>query len=112
MIKNNNYKCEFCDKNFSSQSNLTTHKRTSQYCLNIQKEKIPRDKIKIREFRCELCNNLFINKNSLLQHTVLCKSENEQRIIVNNMKNEINVLHQKIEDLKNEIKKKIWKTQN
>jgi hypothetical protein len=40
-MEHNNYKCEFCDKSFSSASNLITHKRTAKFCLKIQKEKFP-----------------------------------------------------------------------
>lgn len=84
-----NYNCEFCNKNFSSQSNLVTHKRTAKYCLNIQKEKIPSAEIKRREFKCEICNNIFVNKNSLLQHTILCKNENTKDIIIKELQDEL-----------------------
>jgi hypothetical protein len=100
-----NYICEFCNKHFSSSSNLITHKRTAKYCLNIQKEKIPSMEIKIREFRCELCNVIFINKNSLSQHTVLCKSENEQKIMINKLEVNIKNKEQQIKDLQDELLK-------
>jgi hypothetical protein len=102
-MDNNNYKCEFCDKNFSSLSNLITHKRSAKYCLKIQKEKFPNTEIKKREFKCELCNIGFANKNLLTLHIISCKIENDQKIILNNLEIKINTLYQDIENKNIEI---------
>ena len=102
-MEHNNYKCEFCDKSFSSASNLITHKRTAKFCLKIQQEKFPNVEIKKREFKCELCANIFKNKNLLNSHITICKIENDQKTIINIYENKIFKLQYDIEIKDREI---------
>ena len=44
--------CEYCKKEFSSKSSLNYHKKTTQYCLKIQKENGVENK---QEYECQIC---------------------------------------------------------
>jgi len=58
-------KCSFCDKNFSSKTNLKQHQKTAKYCLNLQN-------IGISEFECAGCLKKYTTKNNLDRHKQNC----------------------------------------
>lgn len=60
--------CEYCRKKFTSKSNLTTHQKTTKYCLEIQG--------KIGEgFKCEYCTKIYTQSQSLETHISICKEK-------------------------------------
>jgi len=58
-------KCSFCDKNFSSKTNLKQHQKTAKYCLNLQN-------VGISEFECAGCLKKYTTKNNLDRHKQNC----------------------------------------
>ncbi len=60
----NEYKCEWCGKTYTTQSNLTRHKKTSKYCNGTQKE---------IELTCGWCGKIFCDKSNLSRHTKISK---------------------------------------
>jgi hypothetical protein len=92
--------CQYCQKEYSSKSNLLKHQSTTKKCLDLQKSlKIVS---KIQNFICQYCNKNFSSKYSLNNHENVCKSKKEH-IIDNYVKNNDTVLSE-IEFLRNEIK--------
>ncbi len=62
--------CEFCNKTFSSKSNLTAQQTTAKFCLEIQgkhKEE--------KQFKCEYCDKLLTQRSSLEDHYNICKEK-------------------------------------
>ena len=100
------FKCEFCNKNFSNKSNLKTHQIKAKFCLKLQN--ITPDSV----FKCSICDKSFNVKSSCDRHQEIC--------ITNPIKltNEIEelkktILEQKDQALKNALDQiKIYQEQN
>jgi len=89
MIK---MECEFCNKNFSSKSNLKTHQIKAKFCLKLQN--ITPDSM----FKCSICEKGFNVKSSYDRHQSICKSNNSKLIDeIEELKKSL--LSQKIENL-------------
>jgi hypothetical protein len=58
------YKCEFCNKEFSTKTNLTYHKAHTRYCLEKRGSQ--------PEFTCEECKKTFVSDNMLQKHHLKC----------------------------------------
>lgn len=58
-------KCDYCDKFFSTKSNLTNHQKTAKYCLEKQK------KIVVKQYKCN-CYKIFTTKINLERHKQIC----------------------------------------
>ena len=58
--------CEFCNKSFSSKSNLLTHQKTAKYCLDLQGKEN-------NDFICKDCNRSFTANKILVDHIQVCK---------------------------------------
>jgi hypothetical protein len=54
-------KCQFCEKLFSTISNLNTHQKTAKYCIN------NRNNIIIEEYKC-YCEKIFNCKKNFNRH--------------------------------------------
>ena len=61
--------CNFCNKIFSNRSSLSTHQKTTKYCLKLQ------GKIEENNFKCEFCCKSFTTKQYLSTHVDSCNKE-------------------------------------
>ena len=66
--------CEFCNKVFSTQSNLSFHKKTAKFCLNIQNKTTDTTKDNTVEI-----NSTIENNNSPLINTININSTNNNK---------------------------------
>jgi len=66
-------KCEFCEKTFSSKTNLLRHQRTVIACIKLQ-GKIPQGNI------CDYCKRSYTEKSSLNRHLLNCKAKRSAEI--------------------------------
>jgi cell division protein FtsB len=62
--------CQFCNKDFTSKSNLNYHKKTAKFCLELQGKSA-------QEFTCEFCNKTFSSKGGLIKHISVCSTKEE-----------------------------------
>jgi hypothetical protein len=91
-------KCSFCDKNFSSKTNLKQHQKTAKYCLNLQN-------VGISEFECAGCLKKYTTKNNLDRHKQNCNilyyKETISRLEkdLENKNKQIEILQDKIENI-------------
>jgi len=93
--------CEFCNKSFSTTSNLRYHKKTSKRCQEIQiqnKDKII--EIESSFVNCEFCNKIFTSQ-ILKTHHKNCKKKIEYEI-----KNLLERLNEKDEENKRLLNEK------
>ena len=105
MDKTNNKVCEFCNKSFSSTSNLNTHLKTNKKCIEIRLKNSNKQDIKIECFECEFCKKIFSKKYNLNTHLKTCKVKNfiqEENHLQNkdNSTNENNALKEELKLLK------------
>ncbi len=73
ITDNKTYSCEFCNKSFSSTSNLNTHLKTNKKCIEIRLKNSNKEDIKIECFECEFCKKIFSKKYNLNTHLKTCK---------------------------------------
>lgn len=70
--------CNFCNRTFSSQTNLNTHQKTTKYCLNIQSAlNLNNPHVDKKEYKCTHCDKAFTTNLNLNIHLVTCKSKKE-----------------------------------
>ena len=86
--------CEFCKKEFSTKTNLSTHQKTAKYCLELQGKEN-------EKFKCEFCIKLFTSNKRLFDHSQICKDKIKKETEENETKH-----NEEYKKLKNEIKKK------
>jgi len=118
------FNCDFCNKEFSSKSSLTLHKKTAKYCLEIQrlkndsikdnsdffKKKINYNECVSQELEeditdrdekinyCEFCNKEFNYKCNLVRHYNICKKKEKREKDISK-ENEIILLKEQINKL-------------
>jgi DNA-directed RNA polymerase subunit RPC12/RpoP len=99
-MSSNEVKCEYCDKVFSTLSNLNYHKKTAKFCISIQQNKKT-------EYKCEHCNKEFSEKRYLNQHNLRCKSkkesDNKDNKLLEYFMKENETLKKEFENMKKEI---------
>ena len=66
MTSFSSLECEYCNKIFSSQSNLNNHKKHAKYCLKIQGKDA-------KNYTCNFCEKDFTSNRNLQEHN--CKKE-------------------------------------
>lgn len=91
--------CRFCDRSFSSKSNLTYHESNAKYC--IEGRNVPTS-----EHICEYCSKTLGTKYSLRNHLVRCsvKKEKDARIWKRNLSDKY---RKKLKDQQEKHKKEI-----
>lgn len=87
--------CEFCQKMFSTKTNLNSHQKKVKFCL--EKRGLSRTLI-----FCRLCNLGFIEKRQLERHLLKCNLKN-----ANDNCDIQDVYKEKIEKIKTETDNKI-----
>ncbi len=88
------YKCDFCDKEFKSKSNINLHQRTAKYCLEKQGKEFQ------TENECKYCKKKFSRKQRLDTHLEICN------IKINNFKEKENKKNQDLETKVKELENK------
>src|SRR6185437_403896 len=104
------FKCQFCDKNFSTKYNLSNHQKTTKRCLAIQNANISDVSIK-----CDYCDYKTTIRANLDRHTITCgekKVNTEKDKIIDelkieniSLKSKLEAREQTISDLKSIIEK-------
>ena len=98
--------CQYCEKSFSTKSNLYNHQNTAKYCLD-------KRKICNKEYKCN-CQKIFTTKINFQRHNKICnfsdiintfkenytKIENENRIYLEQLKNKDEQLKDKDKHIK------------
>jgi hypothetical protein len=95
-ISINVYKCNICNKNYSSKSSLCNHNKKfhntqsaeSQHLVSISKQKV--------SIKCKFCNVEYKHKQSKSRHEKICKKKEEL--------NKIEQLEAKVNELEDKIK--------
>jgi hypothetical protein len=74
-------KCEYCDSSFRTRSSLTYHQKTARYCVILRPDYEP------KKYTCNSCDKVFILKDSMNRHRLLCgaseKTNEQQNEIAN-----------------------------
>ena len=100
-----NLNCEFCNKKFSTKSNLSNHIKRAKYCIKNRPETV--DLKTDIDYRCTFCNKSFTTKYMVPKHMLTCKilSENIQNTIVEKDK-EILLLKQRVKEKNKQLLEK------
>ncbi len=94
--------CEFCNKSYSSLSSLNYHKKTTKFCLELQKQSNANISLNL-QYTCEYCEKNFTTKASLSNHISIC----EAKICKEKIKTEYNDFKLKLENEFNDYKVKL-----
>jgi hypothetical protein len=90
--------CEFCNKSYSSKSNLYTHQKNSKICLKKQ-GKIKEEQV----YDCGFCDKKYTSKIGLSQHYSKCyekKVEDYKKSIIKEYELLLALKDKEISDLK------------
>ncbi len=66
------YICEFCNNSYTSVSSLNYHKKSTKFCIEIQKKNNILPIENINDFSCEFCEKKFVTKSSFGIHLMSC----------------------------------------
>jgi hypothetical protein len=104
--------CEFCNKEFNTNSLLQRHIKTAKYCLELRRRKedleivINSDTVNAditKKFQCNSCTKEFTNKRNMIIHIENCKEVNVQKI-KDNYNNKLLEKDEVIKQLESKIK--------
>ena len=100
--------CTFCNNKFSSKSALHHHQKSAKYCIKIQGKNLTM-------FTCNYCKKTLSTKQNLNVHMNNCtkynqslyaeKYKKENKIVVNEYKQELKIANDKIFFLQEELQK-------
>ncbi len=90
--------CEYCKKEYSSQSALNYHKKTAKFCLSLQKTNNTKE-TELQFYKCNYCEKQFTNKCILTTHLSSCVN----KIIHDNLEQQRQEYENKINELKKDI---------
>ena len=79
-----NKTCQYCNKEFSTLSNLRVHLKSSKTCIslrNITDELSSKPEEKINNFDCNFCNKGFSRRDALVRHLETCKKKEIKEIL-------------------------------
>ena len=74
-----NNTCQYCNKTFSSSSNLNTHIKTNKKCIELRST--TETNIKIENYPCNFCNKNFSTKQNLTTHLNICTKKEIKEIL-------------------------------
>jgi hypothetical protein len=96
------YKCDYCNKEYSSKGILENHQKTAKFCLKIRNYNNESEKIILNNtiFKCDYCEDTFTQKITLERHYERCKYKE-----IRKKDEEIRQKDEKIYNLKNIIEK-------
>ena len=111
------FECEYCSKMYSSKSSLNYHQKTTKSCLKIQETLKPKEEINSITYDCKYCKKQFSTNQRLTKHTLICidkyKFELNQKNIENfHLKEEIEILKDKIKTVRLEVENEFYKNQS
>ena len=86
--KMTSFVCQFCQKTFSSKSNMTNHQNTAKFCINLQ------NKDEYKFFECPHCEKKFTSNYRQLEHA--CEKNKKKR-------DELQIVEQKRKDEETKI---------
>lgn len=86
--KMTSFVCQFCEKTFSSKSNMTNHQNTAKFCINLQ------NKDEYKFFECPHCDKKFTSHYRQLEHA--CEKNKKKR-------DELQIIEQKRKDEETKI---------
>ena len=76
------FKCEYCNKSFSTLTVLENHKKTAKFCKKIQETKF-NIKVEPSKNECIYCKKLFTIPSRLKTHLDTCKEKMKSDITQN-----------------------------
>ena len=76
--------CEYCQKVFSTKSNLSSHQKSAKYCLELQGEHKEE-----KNFKCEYCNKVLTQQKSLDVHIISCKEKKKKNEMMKDTENSL-----------------------
>jgi len=78
LVNTDIFQCQWCNKNFSTKTNLKTHIKTAKYCLkerNLKEKDLAEKDSAIEIIECEFCSVKFSSKFNLIRHSNICKDK-------------------------------------
>lgn len=95
--------CNFCNKEFTTSSLLKRHVKNTKYCLKLQGVVIEENVKEIKKIllECNSCFKILKSKRSYTHHLSICKALKLK--IVKDLKNEIKLKNDIIEEHKKEL---------
>ncbi len=79
-MSDKSFKCEYCEKELSSKTNLKVHQEKAKYCLAIQQKQAE------TLYTCDYCGRDFLHKSSYEKHTKICKVQDKHNTTVEKQK--------------------------
>ena len=107
------YRCNICDKKYSSQSSLCNHNKKFHTTKSIPIS-IPIVPVSVpvcvqNIYQCKYCNKIYANRHSKWKHQNMCKNKIDININNNNNINNINNNNNKLEKIENMLKELLEK---